>query len=364
MKCKGKLFFVSLLIELLACSGCVSIWNSKVPGFPSAMPSGELPAIRETVVETSLPRATISATPTAKDYRIGAEDELDISVYGDKELSRLQIVRPDGKIDFPLAGTIQASGLTADELRGELEQRLLKYQRSPQVTVIITKYNSRKLAILGEVKTPGILRLSSDIDVLEGLSRAGGLTDDADLRGSLLIREGQTLPLNFEKLVKQGDFTQNILLQANDVILIPNIKDKKVFVLGEVKNPTVVILKPGITLVEAVSTVGGFTIDAQTSNVLIIRGGLASPKIMEINVDEITKREQTVRDVQLQAGDIIYVPKTVIANVVQYFNNIRDILSPMLLATTGITQWPDVLSVLLYGKTIGQRAGTAVVIGQ
>jgi polysaccharide export outer membrane protein len=280
------------------------------------------------------------------------------SRFGDKDRVKTQSVRPDGKIDFPLAGAVQASGLTVDELREELQQRLSKYLRSPQVTVIIAKYNSKKVSVLGEVKTPGLLRLSSDINLLEAISRAGGLTDDADLEGSLLVREGKILPLSFEKLLRRGDFSQNVPLEPNDVILLPNIKDKKVFILGEVKKSLVATLKPGVTLIEAVSMAEGFTPDAQRSNVLIIRGGLGSPKIMEINVDEITKREQTVPNVQLQAGDIVYVPKTLIANVAQFFNYLRDIISPIVLAGTGITLYPTVKSVLTTGQ--GTQQGIAV----
>ena len=358
---KGRIRFMSLktIVAFIALSGCVSVPFQKAP-LPSSqdtVPSGEVPAIKETTMQPS-PPISAAGKFSAKEYRIGVDDELEISVYGDKDLGKIQSVRPDGKIDLPLAGAVQASGLTADELREELQQRLSKYLRSPQVTVIITKYNSKKVSILGEVKTPGLLRLSSDINLLEAISRAGGLTDDADLAGALLVREGKILPLSFEKLLRRGDFSQNVPLESNDVILLPNIKDKKVFILGEVKKTLVATLKPGVTLIEALSMAEGFTVDAQRSNVLIIRGGLGSPKIMEINVDEITKREQTAHNVQLQPGDIVYVPKTLIANVVQYFTYLRDIIGPLVLAGTGITLYPAIRSILLTGE--GSQQGISI----
>ena len=374
-----------------------------------------------------------AATPGSEDYRIGVDDELEISVYGDPDLMKVQTVRPGGKISFPLVGDVQAAGLTPDALRRGLVTEISRYVRDPKVTVIVTKYNSRRVSVLGEVKTPGLLRLSSDIGLLEAISRAGGiteeadllgallvrrgevmgvnfhrllkegdasqdivlepndailipnirdkkvfvlgqvqkplvvallpgttvveavsraggLTEDADLPGAVLVREGQPQPVNFERLFREADSTQNVLLRPNDLVLIPSIRDKKAFVLGEVARPVVVGLRSGTTVVEAISMAGGFTKDAQPKGVLLIRGGLGDPKSITVNVRDIVDG-QVAQNVVLQPNDIVYVPKSFIANVTKVFQDIATILTPIILAESGIVLVPGVSSVLRTGKT-------------
>ncbi|PYP32591.1 MAG: hypothetical protein DMD49_05495, partial [Gemmatimonadetes bacterium] len=104
-----------------------------------------------------------------------------MSVYNEPDLSKTQIVRPGGNISFPLAGEVAAAGRTPEELALVIEQRLASYVRNPRVTVIVTKYDSRRVNVLGELRDPGVVRFASDITLLEAVSRAGGLTEDADL---------------------------------------------------------------------------------------------------------------------------------------------------------------------------------------
>ena len=138
------------------------------------------------------------------DYVLGEEDEIEISVYGNDDLVKTQAVRPGGYITFPLIGSIRASGLTPEQLREQIAVQLEPFVRNPQVAVIVRAYNSRKVSVLGEVKTPGLQRMSSDITVLEALSRAGGVNEGADLRGALLLRGQKLVPVDFTRLLKTG----------------------------------------------------------------------------------------------------------------------------------------------------------------
>jgi len=185
------------------------------------------------------------------------------------------------------------------------------------------------VSVLRQVKTPGLLRLSSDIRLIEGISRAGGITEGADLQGDLLVRNRQILPVDFDKLLRQGDSSQNALLRSNDLVLIPNIKDKMVFVLGEVSKLLVVTLTT-------------------------------------LNVDAITKKADIAENVQLQSGHIVYVPKTPIANVVNFIHDLAAILSPVILAETGIVLYAQVKSVLETGAAQPQTVppATPIVIGR
>ena len=356
--------------------------------------------------------------PRVNDYVLGEEDEIEISVYGNEDLEKTQAVRPGGYITFPLVGSIRASGRTPEQLREQLTTQLSTYVRNPQVTVIVRAYNSRKVSVLGEVKSPGLHRISSNITVLEALSRAGGmnegadlrrtlvlrgqqivpvdftrllkqgdpnqniplqpgdvilvpnvnekkvfvlgqvrtpqvvpltpdlsvveaisraggLTEDADLAGAMVVRDGNALPVSFDKLMRGSDLSQNVLLQADDTILIPNLKDKKIFILGTVRSPLVATLKPGTTLVEAISMAGGFADGARTSNILVVRGGLGNPTLKTINFNDIVDGRPEAPNALLESGDIVYVPRTAISNVARFFQDISSIVTPFVLAETG-----------------------------
>jgi len=309
------------------------------------------------LLERQLPSKQSDAHPSAssrKEYHLGADDELQISVYGDDELSNTQTVRPDGKIAFPLVGDIYVIGMTPDELRTQITLRLSKFVRNPQVTVLVSKYNSKQVYVLGQVKTPGVVRLSSDITVLQGIAHAGGTTDDADLQGALLVRDAQIVPVNFERLLRNGDFTQNIPLHPNDTILVPNVSGRKVFILGEVKQPVAIPLKHAVSLIESLSIAGGLTRDGDSKSVVIVRGGLGTSNMFTVNVDHITDKAVTGKNVMLQPNDIVYVPKTLMAHVDRFFEHVTKIIAPIVLTEFGIALGPTVYSVLNTGKVQSQ----------
>ena len=292
-------------------------------------------------------------------YVIGADDLLGISVYGESDLSNSQIVRPDGKIAFPLVGDVQASGLSPDELRERLTVQLARFVKNPRVTVIVEAYKSRRVSVVGEVQRPGVVPLAAQTSLLEAISRAGGVTDNADLEGAVLVRNGRIMPVNFEKLLRSGEVAQNnLLLQPADVVLIPNVAAKKVFVLGEVQRPLVAALKYHTNLVEAIAMAGGFTPNARKENVLVVRGGLGAPRILKIDVNAVTTGALE-QNVALQPGDIVYAPRSVVGDVDRFFQHLTTWLQPIVLAETGIFLGPDVSSVLQNGRTL---SGTNVSV--
>lgn len=349
-----------LSTAVLFAAGC-SIWpTAKRASIPTQRPSqvqdrneasGKIQLSQKKL--PTLPERPPSDPMSLSEYRIGKDDELNISVYGDDNLAKIQTVRPDGKIAFPLLGDIQASGATPDDLREQVTQRLSKYLRNPQVTVIVSKYNSKQVFVLGQVKTPGVLLLSSDINILQGIARAGGVTDEADLQGALLVRDAQVVPVSFDKLLRSGDFTQNILLRPNDAILIPNVSAKRVFVLGEVKQSLAISLRHPVTLIEAISMAGGFTSDAESENVVVVRGGLGADNILKVNVDDITGQGLVAKNMPLQPNDIVYVPKSFIAEVGYFAEKISKILTPLILTEFGISLYPAVKEVITTGKNPG-----------
>ncbi len=165
------------------------------------------------------------AGTTDPEYVIGAEDVLNISVWKEPEVTRTVPVRPDGKISLPLINDIQAAGLTPAQLTGLITEKLNKYFTDPQVTVIVTAINSRRIYILGEVNRSGAYPLLPKMTVLQALSGAGGFSQFANLKGIYVLREenGKQIkfPFNYKEVVKGNRPEQNILLKPGDTIVVP-----------------------------------------------------------------------------------------------------------------------------------------------
>src|ERR1700735_1564363 len=121
-------------------------------------------------------------------YIIGAQDVLDVSVWKEQDVSRVVPVRPDGKISLPLLNDVQAAGLTPSQLAAQITVALKKYVTSPQVTVIVTTINSQRIYIIGEVARPGAFPMLPGMNVLQGLSSAGGFTQFAKTKSIYVLR--------------------------------------------------------------------------------------------------------------------------------------------------------------------------------
>lgn len=166
-----------------------------------------------------------SVPPQAAAYVIGPEDGLEISVWKDDTLKSQSLVRPDGGISFPLVGEVMAAGKTADQLRDELKKRLEKYVPDAVVTVAVVHVASYRIYVLGRVNKPGDFAVGRDIDVLQALTLAGGLTPFAHENDIRVVRkiDGRTttIPFHYADVLKDGDLAQNITLRSGDVLLVP-----------------------------------------------------------------------------------------------------------------------------------------------
>jgi len=161
---------------------------------------------------------------TAPDvYRIGPEDILAISVWKNDALTKTVPVRPDGKISLPLLNDVQAAGLSAQELRDVLAQKLGAYMPNPEVSVIITGINSFKVSLIGEVSRPGRLDLKSWTTVLDALALAGGFTQFASRSKIVILQPDgkgmKRIPFNYNKAL-DGE-QENFYLRNGDIILVP-----------------------------------------------------------------------------------------------------------------------------------------------
>src|ERR1700683_3492955 len=181
------------------------------------------PTVQSPAVEPSA--ETSKAATQDPNYIIGAQDVLDISVWKEPEVSRVVPVRPDGKISLPLLNDVQAAGLTPSQLAAQITVALKKYVTSPQVTVIVTTINSQRIYIIGEVARPGAFPMLPGMNVLQGLSSAGGFTQFAKTKGIYVLRmedgKQQKYPVNYKDVVTGKHPEQDISLKAGDTIVVP-----------------------------------------------------------------------------------------------------------------------------------------------
>ncbi len=158
-------------------------------------------------------------------YTIGEEDVLAINVWKEPEISRTVPVRPDGKISLPLANDVQAAGLTPMQLSMVITERLRKFLADPQVTVIVTAINSRRIYLVGEVARAGAFPMLPNMTVLQALSSAGGFTQFANLKGIYVLRNEHgkqfKLPFNYKEVLKGNRPEQNVILKPGDTIVVP-----------------------------------------------------------------------------------------------------------------------------------------------
>lgn len=253
--------------------------------------------------------------PWQQRFTLGAGDVLNVGFFGETNVVKTELtVGPDGKVNYLQARDVQAAGKTVDELRAALDEALGKYYRNPRTILTPVAYYSKKYFVLGKVMKKGVFTLDRPITVIEALARASGFetglldrntVDLADLQHSFLVRQGQRIPLNFEKLFLQGDLSQNIPIEPNDYLYFPPASLKELYVVGEVRTPGVVQYTSDSSVLAALTARGGFTDRAYKGRVLVVRGSLDHPESHVVDV--LATLDGRAVDFKLEPRDIIYV---------------------------------------------------------
>ncbi|HKQ33751.1 MAG TPA: polysaccharide biosynthesis/export family protein [Nitrospiraceae bacterium] len=170
-----------------------------------------------------------ASKPVPKEFLLGPEDVLEVSVWRNQDLSRTVVVRPDGKISLPLVGDVQASGLNASQVAAKIAAKLTEFKENPNVSVSLKEVNSYFIFVLGEVLKPGKYPLKSYVTVLQGVSMAGGFTPYASKNRMQVIRtrtnedgkESQIrIPVPYNELVSGKGEIDNFILKSGDTIVV------------------------------------------------------------------------------------------------------------------------------------------------
>lgn len=156
-------------------------------------------------------------------YVIGVEDELQISVWREPELSTTVVVRPDGMITLPLVNDVKAAGLKPEELQNILMEKLKGFVNEPQVTVMIRAIRSRKVNLVGEVGHQGTFQLNGNMTTLELLAAAGGVSPFAKTDAIYILREenGKKIRIPFHYKKALAGKSENLVLRPGDLVVVP-----------------------------------------------------------------------------------------------------------------------------------------------
>lgn len=244
--------------------------------------------------------ATIGAS---EDYVVGEGDVLTITVYDNPDLETTARVTGDGAILFPLIGQVYVQGLTIGQISEKISKCLSDgYIVNPQITIFIKEFKSNKATVMGEIKQPGLYELSGRTSMLELISKAGGLTDNAGdkavVKRTLPNKEEKTITVDLKRLVQKGDATQDVQIMNGDSIFIT--KAGVFYVTGEVSRPLAYRYEEGTTVIKAITMAGGFTEKASTIRVRIVRKVDGEEKVLK-NVD---------MDLLILPDDVIVVPES------------------------------------------------------
>ena len=262
----------------------------------------------------------------AGDYLIGEGDGLDVSVWGVKDLNVSVKVRPDGMITIPGLGDVKASGFTPKALQSDLAVRLKELVKNPIVTVSVREITNSKVYIFGGGVQSGVVDLNRRTTLLQLLCTVGnapsqaaavggspaagggtGASKVADYRKAYVLRNGKKVKQDFYRLFINGDVSEDIVIESNDSIFIPQLPDKNIYVLGAVTTPRSIEYREGMTVIEAILECGGFTKFAKQNNTLILRKEADKETTIEVKAKDLVNDGDLKQNVKLKPGDYVIV---------------------------------------------------------
>ncbi len=279
-----------------------------IPVLRHARPLGVLLAASMFAASCGLP-AAYAASGTA----IHPGDQLSVQVYGDQALTQTVTVLNDGTIAYPLIGQVPVAGKTPEEAAAALKQRLLKFVRHPVVTVAISQLAQPNIMVLGDVKNPGKYQLRSDAHLSDAIAAAGGLSDVNGNYPTARIANpsGSTTQISLQRLLRQGDTSQDQRLGEGDVVYVPGPVQFYVNVTGAVDKPGPIQVNQGDGLAVAIAKAGNSAnSQSDLNHVHLIRTGPDGKQTtQEINLYQALNSNDQTANVALAKGDTIYVPQ-------------------------------------------------------
>jgi len=276
------------------------------------------------------------------EYRIGPLDVLEISSHvGDKVDTATVTVNNKGNISYSFIDDLHVAGLTPTQVDDLLTRKLSAYIRKPRIDILVKEFKSKYATVLGELANirgtlygskgaSGKIYLEGKTTLMDLISLAGGYTVDADIKKVKLIRQGRTYVINLYDIISKGDESLNVIIDHGDVVDVPELPvyGERVYVMGEVNAQGIYPLEDARDLLAAVSLAGSFTPLAKEENTLIVRGREPGkkPLVMMADMKALLRKADLTQNIQLQDGDLIYVPPMRIADINRWIANTMPLL--------------------------------------
>lgn len=269
-------------------------------------------------------------------YKIGPLDVIEITNWHGVEAKKETVrVTADGKISIGFLDDLDAAGLTERQLDEKITRLLSRFIKNPSIDVRVKDYKSYSVMVLGAIQTignrgPGKYNLSGRTTVLEAISIAGGPRLDANL-GDIKVRSknGQSTTLNLYKTMLEGDQSQNVPVDNEDMIYVPQVtkEDNRVYVFGEVRKPGIVTFKGGkLSMFDAIAQAGGVTVFAHEEDTRIVRGDISKPEVILADYEKLVEKGDHTQNVDLINGDLVYVPRSAMGSVNRFVQRIQPLL--------------------------------------
>ncbi|MFM7450579.1 MAG: polysaccharide biosynthesis/export family protein [Leptolyngbyaceae cyanobacterium] len=351
-----------VLLTAACCVACPTVVLSQPLVAPLTTESAQTSSVKVGQANGSGTSAAVIDTS----YLLGPGDQISLSVVGYDDFTNLpptgpagtptrlvQDILPDGTISIPLVGSVRAAGQTLNSLTQEITTKLKIYLVSPVVSLSLVNLRPVRVIVSGQVERPGpiqLANLSNTRDRAEtttaptltsAIATAGGVSREADLRRVTLKRilpGGKTETVNFnlwEMIALETGPQDPVILRDGDAIFVPKLEvgnpvdsrlisrsslapaTVRVRVVGEVKTPGIIAVRPDSSISSAIAAAGGPTVDAKLSNTEFVRmNENGKIEVKKINLHGLSD------NIQIQEGDVIFVPRTTFASVLDYLGRL------------------------------------------
>jgi polysaccharide export outer membrane protein len=287
---------------------------------------------------------TINNVP---EYKVGVGDELNITFWqGAKSTVQKVVVQIDGTVSLPYQAALHVAGYTPREIDALTTEIIRKYERNPRVDVQVLKARSKFASIFGEIQNlsrqptgAGTYALHGKESLVDFLSRVGGPTKEANLNNVQIIRDGKTVLLDLSRAIRQGDLSENAIIDDGDTIFVPSLTQSKnqVYVLGQVTKPGIIEFTGEINFLDAISKAGGLIDSAYLPDIRVLRADRDQPQILPVNFQRFLEQGDLPQNISLMDKDVIIIPSRPIANWNKFIADISPSLT-MLLQPVSIAQ--------------------------
>lgn len=246
---------------------------------------------------------------TKRDYVIASNDILEISVYGEPDLSVTSRVAQDGTINYALLGKIKAAGLTVKQLEQNITELLGQdYLIMPQASIFVKEYS--KISIIGQVNHPGSYETKENLTLTKAIALAGGFTDLANAEKVKIIREAagnkEIIEVDVNRILDKAE--ADVSVKSDDTILVEDYGNY--FIMGQVLKPGAYNLTKGLTVMGAISLAGGFTPVAAPNGTRVIHVEDGKKKTIRVPAGDLLKGASSLKDIPLQPDDTVVVPES------------------------------------------------------